>query len=347
MQACAGYAIALLKVSSSETVATLLSNLSHVCLQIRESHNAIAFASAACRVNPRSPALAKKVFFRMGRGLHQLHEPSLFWQLLDSAKSTCPSEVTTLAKMMQAQLGYRTRLYTDGRGQVFLTGTVSYRDALPEVVAEGVEVVQVPGKGRGLVSRRPVQHCELVTVSYALAAAVVEDGSKVLVVDGKSMSDGSSATVQAMLAHAAARNNEVSWTLSQLSDGQGRLKPELRLQDLYGLSCRCLPMLGQHQQYYPKQDRVLLPAAVIDSTVRINAHGSSHQQQSGIFPTACLFNHARDSNCTYVSVALEDGSEVHDMLAVMTSRDVQPGEELTVTYKNPMPENNVWGIREA
>ena len=268
---------------------------------------------------------------------------------MQEASPVYVEEARKLTQMLQEDVGYRVRWYAGddgkGAGQVILCGTHPYEDALPEVVVEGLEVVQIEGKGRGIKATRSFKHCELVLVGYALAAAVVEHDKTFVITSGNSVSHGSHAQVRSMLAYAASQNNEAAWILSQLCDGSGTIQQLLQLRDLHGLSCRWLPMLGQKQCYYAHSDRVHLPALAVDGIVKVNAHGTRTKNETGIFPLACFFNHARDSNCAYVSVKLENGHDVPGMLAVMTSRPVQEGEELTVTYADPMPLNNAWGIR--
>eukprot|EP00435_Cladocopium_sp_Y103_P066110 s370_g28.t1 len=99
-------------------------------------------------------------------------------------------------------------------------------------------------------------------------------------------------------------------------------------------------------------DRIFLAKPAIDSIVLINSHGSheaeDHQgtDHSGIFPSACLFNHSSDANCAFASVKLRDGSKVPEILAVMTIRAVKEGEELNVCYSQDMHAENAWGIRQ-
>ena len=342
-QASGGYTLALHRTACSEQVAALLSNLSHVSLRMRESHNAIAFASAALRVLSRNTSLSKKSFFRLGRGLHQLGEGALLSDLLQVMDGRSPEEEEKLRKLMGAGR-YRARLYTNGEARVFLEGTTpAYADAFPEVVMGGLEVVLLEGRGRGVVARRRFLHCDLVVVGHALSSAVNKDEKVfVSVVSGSFDSDASRTRVSGMLTHAASRNNEVSWTLSQLCSEPGQRKPTVQLQELFGLSCRWLPLLGQRQCYYPPQERGMLAASIVASTLQINSHGTGGTG-TGVFPLAALFNHSHEPNCTYVPLIV-DGNIIPDMLAVVTLREVAEGEELTVSYADPMPERNAWGI---
>lgn len=344
-QAGGGYTLALQKTACSEQVAALLSNLSHVSLRMRESHNAIAFASAAMRVLSGSTSVSKKSFFRLGRGLHQLGEVALLSDLLQVMDGKCPEEEDKLRKLMGSGPGYRARLYTNGEAQVFLEGTTPpCGDALPEAVMDGLEVVLFEGRGRGVVARRRFLHCDLVLVGHALSSAVVneEKNGFVSVVSGSFHPTTSSTRVNSMLTHAVSRNNEVAWTMSQLCSEPGQSKPTIQLQELFGLSCRWLPLLGQRQCYYPPGERAVLAASVVASTVRINSHRTGGTG-TGVFPLAALFNHSQEPNCTYGPMIV-DGSAIPDVLAVVTLREVAEGEELTVSYADPMPDKNTWGI---
>jgi len=140
-----------------------------------------------------------------------------------------------------------------------------------------IEVVAIEGKGRGVVATQDFKNCELVLLAPSLAAAVVEDEYRVAVTLHKNLSWASQAKVAGMLVHVAATDNETSWCMSQLSAGPDSTRPVVQMSELSGLSPRWLPLLGQHPNYYPVWDGVVLDPPTIAAVVDINLHGVKRQ----------------------------------------------------------------------
>ena len=182
--------------------------------------------------------------------------------------------------------------------------------------------------------------------------ALAAKNELIRITSGKTFWQATQAKLISRLAYCASGGNEVAWLLSQLCEKPEETEATVQPHELTGLSPRWMPLLGQQHCYYPPCDRVFLAKPTIDSIVLINSHGSHKAEDdqgtdhSGIFPSACLFNHSSDANCAFASVKLRDGSKVSEILAVMTIRAVKEGEELNVCYSQEKHAENQWCIRE-
>lgn len=350
LKAIFGYTNGLSKVTCARTVAMVLSNLSQVCLELRESHTAIAFANAALRLDVAD--LRGKLLWRSLKALEQLDETSFASQLAESIADATDATYQEAAKdfLRSEPLGFRTRVYTNGAAEVYVDGVSLSRLSsksipwIPDFASSDIEVALVPGKGRGVFATKSIEAGELLIVSHALSLAVAEEDDFTRITSGKMDWQPSTSKLIGRLAYSAASDNEVSWTLSQLCEKPTETKAIVQPNQLMGLSPRWLPLLGQEHCYYPPRNRVFLAKPSIDSIVLINSHGPG-KRNTGIFPSACLFNHSDEENCAYTPVKL-DGSELQQTLAVMTRRPVREGEELCVCYSESMTRKNVWGITE-
>eukprot|EP00434_Breviolum_minutum_P035379 symbB.v1.2.031316.t1/scaffold3623.1/size53121/2 len=334
LKAIFGYTNGLSKVTCARTVAMVLSNLSQVCLELRESHTAIAFANAALRLDVAD--LRGKLFWRSLKALEQLDERSFASQLAESIADATDATYQEAAKdfLRSEPLGFRTRVYTNGAAEVYVDGVSLSRLSsksipwIPDFASSEIETALVPGKGRGVFATKSIEAGELLIVSHALSLAVAEEDDFTRITSGKMDWQPSTSKLIGRLAYSAASDNEVSWTLSQLCEKPTETKAIVQPNQLMGLSPRWLPLLGQAHCYYPPRNRVFLAKPSIDSIVLINSHGPG-KRNTGIFPSACLFNHSAEENCAYTPVKL-DSSELQQTLAVMTRRPVREGEELCV-----------------
>ena len=347
LKAIFGYTSGLSKVTCATTVAMVLSNLSQACLELRESHTAIAFANAALRLDVTD--LRGKLLLRSLKALEQLNERSFASQLAESIADATYQEAAR-DFLRSERLGFRSRVYTNGAAEVYVDGVSSSRLSsksipwIPDFASSEIETVLVPGKGRGVFATKAIEGGELLIASHALSLAVAEEDDLTRITSGKTDWKPSTSKLIGRLAYSAASDNEVSWTLSQLCEKPTETKAIVQPKELMGLSPRWLPLLGQQHYYYPPGNRVFLAKPSIDSIVLINSHGPG-KRNTGIFPSACLFNHSAEANCAYTPVKL-DGSELQQILAVMTLRPVREGEELCVCYSKNMPRKNMWGITE-
>ena len=346
LNAIAGYTLGLVKVSCTNTVATVLSNLSEVCLKQRESHNAISFALAATRFGV--PELLGKLLSRTCRALDQLGQRSLAVQLADSVSEN--SAYKQFSHFPDPIESLKTRVYTNGMAEVLVDETLSKSTFLPEMVHQHLKTVLVQGKGRGVIATESMEAGEVLTVSYALSLCLAEKDDATDISSGRIHWKVSTAKLISTFAYCASKDNEVAWVLSQLCEKPGQHKETVQPGELIGLSARWMPLLGQQHCYYPPCDRVFLAKPSIDAVVLINSHGShkagTGPDHSGVFPSACLFNHSSDANCAFAPVKFRDGPKVREILVVMTIRAVKKGEELCVCYSEDMPAENQWGIAE-
>eukprot|EP00438_Fugacium_kawagutii_P028126 Skav229525 [mRNA] locus=scaffold887:151561:154017:+ [translate_table: standard] len=333
LKAISGCTIGLGK-ACAKTVAIILSNLSEVFLKLRESHNAIAFALAALRFG--AAELSEKLLSRTCRALAQVGEDPLAFQLGKG-----------VAEAAEVQKKFRTRVYENGMAEVLVDCPVTKANAVLEFVHPRIKTVELPGKGRGVLAAESMEAGELLVVNYALSLALAAENDFSRITSGRVVWHASKAKLISRFAYCASSNNEVTWQLSQLCEKPGESKDVIQPHDLVGLSHRWMPLLGQQHCYYPQSDRVFLAKTAIDSIIMLNAHGSQKTDETrhtGIFPSACFFNHSPDSNCAYVPVKLGNGPEIPEILAVMTIKAVTEGEELSVCYAENMPTDNVWGI---
>merc|ERR1712178_93743 len=111
------------------------------------------------------------------------------------------------------------------------------------------------------------------------------------------------------------------------------------MESLYGLGSRWLPFLGQHPEYYPVGDRVLLSTATIEAVVSMNVHGYSDKEElesCSMYTCVAMFNHASDPNCAFANVCSVDNVNIPGFASVITLREVMAGEELCISYsKDP------------
>ena len=116
LKAISGYTLGLGKVSCAKNVAILLSNLSEVCLRLRESHNAMAFALAATRFGVTG--LFGKLLSRTCRAFEQLGQRHLAVKLAESISedATC-KQISKEFSRVPAE-SFRTRVYTYGGAEV-------------------------------------------------------------------------------------------------------------------------------------------------------------------------------------------------------------------------------------
>ncbi|CAJ1375283.1 unnamed protein product [Effrenium voratum] len=347
LKAITGYTLGLAKAGCAKTIAMLLSNLSEVSLRLRESHNAVAFAVAATRFGVAD--LSGKLLSRTCRALEQLGERALAMELARVSTDGACAEASKEFLRLPETYSFRTRVYTNGVAKAIVDGAVSNSKPLPEIVHHRIKAVPVAGKGRGVIATEAMESGELLIVAYALSLGLAAKDEFLQITSGRAHQGASTAKLVSRLAYSASSNNEVAWILSQLCAKPGESKETVQPCELVGLSPRWMPLLLQQHCFYPSHERVSLAKPTIDSIITINSHGSrtvEGAKYSGVFPSACLFNHSSDANCGFVSVELADGSSLPEVLAVMTMRAVKEGEELCVRYSEIMPLENTWGIKD-
>ncbi len=190
-----------------------------------------------------------------------------------------------------------------------------------KAVTGAFDLVQIAGKGRGLVASRSLRANEVVLVD---SCAFVRVASKMCVKCGSSAHSVAScepeaaslmktfgATSIGLLSQFYCEKSALS-VLFELVATEGSKEDERGVKRFYdGCSKRL-------------RDR--MPWADFVRLYRVcetNAH--TGQDMMGVFPLVAMINHSCDHNCTYTSVGSMD-------MAVKTTRAIAEGEELSVCY---------------
>lgn len=218
---------------------------------------------------------------------------------------------------------------------LFAVGDDQVRHVVGDACA--VEVVQVPGKGRGLVATRDVPTGQLVLVGPALASQsssaetperaaqgperVVEEGGRSAETtegavasaettevesagaaeEGEVASAAEQAAVAGRLLGMCARDALVCRAVRTLDDGlaDARHKPLPLVGDvLQRLSSRTLPLLPQLFDYVPRRDRATVSLARIERVCQTNSFGD--RRATGLYPAAAYANHDANPSCIYL-----------------------------------------------
>lgn len=208
-------------------------------------------------------------------------------------------------------------------------------------LACAVELVRIPGKGRGLRATRDLARWSLVVLDGPLVHTKIDSrdaASLTMAFDGVShtMSDASSVRLRAQAVDAAAREPLVAGVLlslddtlarqvgsdspanpadasgggvaaSQATSGPSPTKRELPLKPLpelqHHLSVRVLPLLPSWAEYFPLSERRAPSAAFVHRVCGV--HSSSSVASDRVVLHACVWNgtHQACSLCLHVQAA--------------------------------------------
>lgn len=137
--------------------------------------------------------------------------------------------------------------------------------------------------------------------------------------------------LKATLASAVASDALLASTVAALYDGSDAAPPVVPLETMLDvLSAKVLPLLGQHPDFFPPQERAAPSSTRVAGVISMNCHGiaDGSRRDTQLFPAVALLNHDTSPNC--------ENRGLHDtpMWAtyVVALRPIAAGSELTISY---------------
>jgi len=337
-----------------------LSGLCQTSLKLGRPHNVIAFANVAMRLNAQNHHMSFTGYLVNALGCLQevgmvealvAHFPALFEKTPDALSlalkfsGESPFQVRCLADVSSNKPhAVLVRPHYDEEPQDW------YHTFFPEKILSVVEVCTSHGKGRGVFAAKDIPEHWPILLAKPLQTASSDD-LLFQAWTGKQYVTEEQYQLESSLAHSSSADEELSWKLSQLSDGSEHVPDVLQLHELLlTLSPRWLPFLGQKGRYYPPQNHRPLSKLKLDRIVRVNAHGVAElrHRTSQLYPAVSLFNHAKAANACMVPVVNSKTSEqFEDGIAIVTCCPIMKGQEITLTYSTDAEAlKNTWGIEE-
>jgi len=324
------YTQALACCAAATEVSLLLNNKAQCRLVSKGQHDAVALATASLRLQE-----SEKARYSVAVALMELGE----FDLAKAADSRLLERCAHLAKEACVERKWGPSLNVEQDEWV-----------------GAVEVVEIAGKGRGVRAARDFEEGEVILFERARVSVRRSDEAEMISsVNTKTrfVSTDTQVRLVSAISVAAQTDTLLSSVIAALSDGSFEKLPLVPLPQLLNrLSPRCLPLLGQHPDFFPAQERIKVPYGKVEGVVSINCHGEKDDNGEDVlgndatmlFPATSMINHAStaDANACWLfpeSIPKAGG------IATIARKKIKSGEEITVTYaQNAAKAGNKWGI---
>jgi len=301
--------------------------------------------------------VTRKAWYRLGRSLALLRcfgAARVALQRSDAAAATeLASELKHLASF--AEEGYSIEHVLAKK-----------QSALAVEYVGPVEMVLVPGKGRGLVATKALEAGKCVLACRAAVSTHGEIKSSTIVSNSSNCtySDTSSSEARSWLVRSCAEDATLRRRLEVLSDGRTvpGLAPMRRLLQVLDLEC-ALPLLPARAPFVV--GNAALDSLWVERACELNCHGDSSNLKAeealkllqsdlsaaaaqdiakcntSLYTSVSLLNHSNNPNTFMLPLCIHDG----DAVAIFTSVPVSNGEELTTCYSEDADAlQRKWGI---
>jgi tetratricopeptide (TPR) repeat protein len=339
------YTSALL--ASDVNVRAVLGNWSQASLELKCYHECLAAAAASLRIWTDDKAV-----YRLCKALAQLNEVDLATSILLCYNGSAPG-LGELRSELKSSISYYNEVHSsDDNGKVIL---VSPPKICPDWVSNHIETFSDTSKGRGIRARDSLpSHCLLmIETPLALASSNTEkDKSTSYTLDqNRRMNDTTRTLLGESILNQIQRDQLLSERISNLYDGTAP-RPLVDIQDLLNsIGVANAPLLLPPRPEFFLSKSQTLTAERVRNILDINSfgsvdptkpsHPSSSKKETLVYSAVSMFNHSFDPNCLILG---HGGSS----RAVVTTRAVENGEELTISYhSDPDVLKQKWGIAKS
>ena len=356
------YSFALHTLNELQPLAMVLNNLAQVCQEQDMHADVISYTLGVMRLGRcheiRSKEIKDKWIMqtekakgRMVRALLSLGERETARIIGEEGQERNSKQLENLLNQNNAQVCLQDTLFSDLK-MLICDSYIPY-----DLIHPGLEILAInKKKGRGVFTRERLQIDTVAMVCRSTISAnnnLSKAKSQNMSFNQQTQNTSSHNELRTRIVNRVSEDACFAWRLSHLcyeielgtgrehqySDSKLRVFPMENLME--SLSPISIPYLPSGPQYVSVQK--MLKSEQVQRLLDTNCHGTgfSTEESSELYPSVALQNHSHTPNCM-----LDFVNDKKNPIVLLVIKEIQPGEELTISYGTDKEVlNKKWGIR--